>query len=238
MAADMKETALVTGASRGIGRAIADVLLESGYEVTGIGRHFQTEEKEHFHAVELDLMDDRKLHAFMDAYDSADLHVLVNCAGSAYYGMHEEIHPDQLREMIQVDLEVPMVLCGRYLRTLRKNQGTIINVASVTAVDGAPHAAAYGAVKAGLLSFDRSLMKENRKFGMKVVTLLPDLTDTALYRHADFAPKEGCVLQPEEVADAVRFILQDPNRIVEEMVIRSQYNGIERKKNRYGKGKD
>lgn len=222
----MKEKALVTGASHGIGQAIAHTLTELGYEVTGIGRHFETAEP--FETAVLDLMDQKKTDAFLNSYDSSDLKVLVNCAGSAYYGMHEEISPVKIHEMVQVDLEVPMVLCGKYLRVLRKNKGIIINVASVTAVDGAPHAAAYGAVKAGLLSFDRSLLKENRKFGMKVVTLLPDLTETQLYRHADFQPKDGCYLRPEEVAEAVKFILKDENRIVEEMVLRPQYNGIVR----------
>lgn len=229
MERDVKK-ALVTGASAGIGRAIAHVLIEEGYEVTGIGRRFEEAESRMFHPAVLDLQDEKAVRTFMHEFDEHSLQVLVNCAGSAYYGMHEEISEAMIHEMVHVDLEVPMVLCGRYIRTLRKNQGTIINVSSVTALDGAPHAAAYGAVKAGLLSFTRNIMKENRKFGMKAVSILPDLTDTDLYRNADFEPKEGCSLSSEEAAEAVRWILEDENRIVEEVVLRPQYNGITRKR--------
>lgn len=221
--------ALVTGASKGIGKAMAEVLVQEGYEVYGIGRTFEAD-THGVHPAVLDLRDEKQVNAFLASFQAGQLKVLVNCAGSAYYGMHEEIRPEQIHEMVRVDLEVPMLLCGRYLRILRRNQGIIVNVCSVTAVDGSPHAAVYGALKAGLLAFTKNIMKENRKFGMKAVAVLPDLTDTELYRHADFRPKGGCALNAQEVAECLKWILEDENRIVEEIVLRPQYNGIERMK--------
>lgn len=227
--------ALVTGASSGIGMAIARVLIDLGYDVCGIGRDFSGLDSAiassgHFRRVELDLTDEHAFHRFLHSFNPSGLSVLVNCAGSAWYGMHEEMNEKKIREMTRVDLEVPMILCSHFLREIRKNRGAVINISSVTAVDGAPHAAVYGALKSGLYSFSRSLLAENRKFGVRVISILPDMTESRLYRNADFRPKEDCALSPEQVAEAVRYALRDPKVLVDTVVLRPQYHGIERKK--------
>lgn len=93
----------------------------------------------------------------------ATVTLLVNNAGSAYYGLHEELSPKKIQEMVRTDLEVPMILSQQLLRGFKKNKGCIVNIASVTAQQSNPHGCAYGAVKAGLASFSRSLFDEARK---------------------------------------------------------------------------
>lgn len=226
--------AVVTGASSGIGKAITERLLSMGYEVYGIGRVFaeKTENKE-YHRIVCDLLDEKQLDELVRTLPVNEISLLVNNAGAAYYGMHEELNPAKIRIMTRTDLEVPMILCQKFLRALKKNRGTILNIASVTANQVNTHGATYGAAKAGLLSFGRSLFEENRKYGIRVVTLLPDMTGTNLYRNADFQPSDepGTYLLAEDIADAAAYILSCREDIViTEMTIRPQLHRIERKK--------
>lgn len=71
-----------------------------------------------------------------------------------------------------------------------KNGGYIINISSVTAKQPSPHGCAYAATKAGLASFSSSLFDEARKYGVKVTAVYPDMTETNLYRNADFTVGE------------------------------------------------
>ncbi len=134
--------ALVTGASSGIGLAITKRLLSEGYEVYGIGRDFTTarwnissgDSAVKFHPIVLDLSRPQCLADALRGYPlSHRLTLLVNCAGAAYYGPHEELSPTKIHEMVSVNLEAPLVLINLFLRTLKETNGTIVNVSSVTA---------------------------------------------------------------------------------------------------------
>lgn len=226
----LKETAIVTGASAGIGRAIAQMLVQEGYEVYGIGRIFH--EKMPFHEVKMDLLDEKELKGFLHAFDQKNLKIVVNNAGCAYYGLHEEMNDEKIREMLRLNLEVPEIITNHTIRSLRRNQGWLVNVASVSGLSSSTHAAAYGSSKAGLIHFTRTIYEENRKYGMKAVCLIPDLTDTDLYRNADFtvSGKRDECLQPEDVSESLRYVLHLPQGVtMEEIVIRPQKNRIVRK---------
>ena len=231
----MNDIALVTGASSGIGEAVAKQLLDADYEVYGIGRDFSKSTlTQHplFHPVILDLLDTKALFNAADALPKDRLKVLVNNAGCAYYGTHETLSADAVQNMIRVNLEVPVLLSGKLLRTLRDNHGTIINIASVTALETSPHGATYGACKAGLLHFSRTLFEEQRKHGLRVSVILPDMTDTALYRNADFGPdlSEGAFLSPKDTADAVMTVLAArEGTVLSEIVLQPQFHRIRRK---------
>lgn len=213
------EAAIVTGASSGIGAAISARLCKMGYEVFGIGRSFGSSFAEQFpdvadnplfHAVVCDLLDTEKMLKLVRGIAAeATVTLLVNNAGSAYYGLHEELSPKKIQEMVRTDLEVPMILSQQLLRGFKKNKGCIVNIASVTAQQSNPHGCAYGAVKAGLVSFSRSLFDEARKYGVRVATVSPDMTKTELYRNADFTVGEETesYLLPQDVAEAVAYIV-------------------------------
>ena len=170
-----KDTAIVTGASSGIGLEISKVLCRLGYEVFGIGRNFDKDKEltaESFHPILCNLLDTEKLCETIKEI-SSDHHMtmLVNNAGTAYYGLHEELNPKKIQQMVRTNLEVPMILTCLLLRELKKNKGYVINISSVTAGSSNPHGCAYGATKAGLSSFSRSLFDEARKYGVKVCLL-------------------------------------------------------------------
>lgn len=277
---DRGSSVLLTGASSGIGKSITEKLLADGFTVYGIGRDFShtawdgeafsAGEKENagreffkgnFCPVRLDLLDEEKLERqvteiIRDARKRGKpIRVLVNNAGTAWYGLHEEIKGKEIREMVRVNLEVPMILTQMFLRQFKeygremlvqgraKREGqaegpeeiwpTVINISSVTAVSYEnTHGACYGATKAGLLSFGRSIFGEARKNGVRVTTILPDMTDTNLYRDANFeADTEfASSLLPEDTADAVMYVLHQPAGVViPELMIRPQLHRIRKK---------
>ena len=161
------------------------------------------------------------------------MRILVNNAGVGYYGLHEELSPAKIKELVRTNLEVPMILSQQLLRNFKKHAGTIINISSVTAVGSNPHGCAYGATKAGLTSFSHSLFDEARKYGVKVVTIAPDMTKTDLYRNADFreGDEEESFLLPEEVADAVEFIVtRRDGMVVTDITLKPQLHRIKKKK--------
>lgn len=229
------EAAIVTGASSGIGYAVSRKLSELGYEVFGIGRDFgkaEWRDGDTVHPIVCDVLDTDKLCACVHRIASdTQVRILVNNAGVGYYGLHEELNPKKIKELVRTNLETPMILTQQLLRHLKKNKGYVINIASVTAMETNPHGCAYGATKAGLASFSRSLFEETRKYGVKVVTIFPDMTRTNLYRNADFREGEEVesYLLPEEVAEAVAFVLnQREGMAVTDISLKPQLRRIKR----------
>lgn len=230
------ETAIVTGASSGIGYAVSKKLSALGYEVFGFGRDFTKAEwkaGDNIHPIVCDVLDTDQLCACVKQIAAQhQIRILVNNAGVGYYGLHEELNPDKIKKMVRTNLEVPMILTQQLLRHLKENAGYVINISSVTAGQSNPHGCAYGATKAGLASFSHSLFDEARKYGVKVVTIFPDMTQTNLYRNADF--REGdetqSYLLPEDVAQAVEWILgQRESVIVTDITLKPQIHRIKKK---------
>lgn len=232
-----KYAAIVTGASSGIGYAVSRKLSALGYEVFGFGRDFQKAQRsaqDTIHPIVCDVQDTDRLCACVRQIAAQHpVHVLVNNAGVGYYGLHEELSPAKIKELVRTNLEAPMILTQQLLRHLKKNAGYVINISSVTAVQSNPHGCAYGATKAGLSSFSHSLFDESRKYGLKSITISPDMTQTSLYRNADF--QEGAetesYLLPEDVADAVEWVLTRREGVtVTDITLRPQIHRIRKKK--------
>lgn len=237
--------AIVTGASSGIGRAICKELCELGYEVYGIGRDFSREEdlKEEQNTcdthnlaitqIECDITNTQLLEkTIKDINKNHDVTLLVNNAGVGFYGLHEELNATKISKMVRTNFEAPMIITSLLLRDLKANHGTIINISSVTADKTNPHGCAYGATKAGLASFSRSLFEEARKYGVRVVNVEPDMTATNLYRNADFKASDDVMasLSPEEVAEVVSYILkQREGLVVTDITIRPQLHRLSKK---------
>ncbi len=207
-------TVLLTGASSGIGLAIGLRLAEEGYEVFGIGRTFADTitYPANFHKLACDITDsdalaktlqEIRIHMNQPAPD-----ILIHSAGIGLYGLQETLKPTDLQSLIRTNLEAPILITTEFLGFMKQRKsGHIIFLSSVTAKKSNTYGCAYGATKAGLLSFANSLFDEVRKNGIKITTLLPDMTQTNLYRNADFTADETACLFPEDIADTVSYIL-------------------------------
>lgn len=232
----MSKIAIVTGASSGIGLSISERLCQLGYEVYGFGRNFDKcmLDSDHFHRVVLDIRETGKLQEEIKRIrKEGEVCILVNNAGTAYYGLHEELNPSKISEMVRVNLETPMILTNLLLRDLKQNKGYIFQISSVTATQANPHGCAYGATKAGLSSFSKSLFEEQRKYGIKVVNIQPDMTDTNLYRNADFGVDEDNMahLFAEDISDVVEEVLTKRDGVViTDLTLRPQLHRIKRTK--------
>lgn len=228
--------AILTGASRGIGLALVKRLISLDYKVYGISRSFQNTAfyHENFIRLECDLQNTPELIRIIEAIEEKEpqIDLLVNNAGVGYFGPHEQLKPKDLQTMVRVNLEAPLILCRLLLRSLKKSNGTILSISSVTAKKASTHGCAYSATKAGLSHFFAGLFEEVRKTGVKVITIHPDMVKTGFYDSLDFTyeDQEDTVILEEQVADAAEYALKASTTVsVNDITLRPQKNRIKRK---------
>ncbi len=234
MAEHTGAAALVTGASSGIGLAISKMLIGRGIHVYGIGRTFkETPASPLFTPIVCDMLKTHELTEIIRKLKKeVNFSIVVHNAGVGYFGPHEELNPSKLHEMTTINLEVPMLITNLLLRDMKAVHGTFIFISSVTALKSNTHGCAYGATKAGLTSFAKSLFDEVRKYNVKVVAIHPDMTKSDFYRNANFEASDDdyASLVPEDVSDVVDAIISSRNGLViREITLTPQYHRIERK---------
>lgn len=230
------ETAIITGASSGIGLAISKEVLNLGFKVYGFGRDFSKCNLTHqnFIPIQSDLQNINLLtEKIKEINKSEKILILINNAGVGYFGPHEELNSKKIHEMVTINLEVPLILSQLLLRTLKKNNGYIINISSIEAKKSSVYGCAYGATKAALSHFSNSLFDEARKSGLKVITIHPDITQTNFYRNANFSEdysQADSFITPTQVADAVSSVLSaNNNLVITDITLRPQKSKIRRK---------
>ena len=230
-------TVLITGASSGIGLATAKHLAVEGYEVYGIGRSFDESLSypDNFHRYICDITDTEMLNKTLQTIRAAlgcpSPDVIIHSAGVGLYGLQETLNEADIRTLIRTNLEAPVLITTEFLGFMKQRKsGHILFLSSVTAKKSNTYGCAYGATKAGLLSFANSLFDEVRKNNIKVTTLLPDMTKTNLYRNADFTADDSACLFPEDIADTISYILSCGEHFtVTELTLQPQKHRIQKK---------
>jgi short-subunit dehydrogenase len=154
----MKQKAVVTGASKGIGKAIAEILITSGYEVVGTSRNPKAMNKEDVvegvKYLPLDLSDEKSVEAFIKAAGEAD--ILINNAGQSQSGAVEDVPIDRVRYLFDINVINQVRIIQGFLPGMRKKgSGTIINVTSMAAKTPMPFSTFYGSTKAAMETFTR-----------------------------------------------------------------------------------
>lgn len=205
---------LVTGASRGIGHAIAEHLLSQGASVVGIGRDFSawTEPPDDLETLVLDLASIDELPERLKAIAARfpDIDGIVCCAGAGRFGSLEEFSYPQIREMIDVNLVQHLYVARTFLPLLkRRRQGDLILLGSEAALAGGPKGAVYSAAKFALRGFAQALRRECANSHVRVSLINPGMVATDFYADLDFRPgaKQENYIRPQEVADAVALVL-------------------------------
>jgi len=226
------QVALVTGASRGIGRAVATGLAEEGMKLILLARDLvllqqvrETCEQlgSAVHIVSVDLTDTAAVELAVQQGISkfGQIDVLVNVAG-----IGRRIHSLQadwceLMEMVDVNLKSVMHLTHTVLPHLVATRGSLIFIASVSAKYVYSGGAAYCASKHGVLGYAGCIFEDVRGHGVKVSTICPGFVATGMGIEHGANPRE--VIQPSAVADAVKFVARFPSSgCPTEIILRSQ----------------
>ena len=227
------KTAIVTGSSSGIGKAIAIRLLHLGYSVIGVSRRTSDIEHQHFSQFTCNLADTKETITLGEKLKAQKgTHILVNAAGFGTFEPHEELSPKTIEEMIHVNLTAPILLSNLLLRSLKQNSGFLINITSIEATRSSKFSALYSSTKAGLRAFGNSLFEELRRSDLSVVTINPDMTDTAFFDTLKFGVSQAphSRLEGSDIADAVEQVLSMRHGVaVTELTVRSQRFGISKK---------
>jgi len=222
--------AVVTGASRGIGQAIALALADAGYTVVGTAtgdkgiNSIETTLCAKYPdaaALTLDVTSDASIDQFITELDERGLkpHVLVNNAGITRDNLLLRMKDDEWNDVIATNLTAVFKLSKRVIRSMVKARaGRIINIGSVVGASGNPGQSNYAAAKAGMIGFTKSLAGEIASRGITVNAIAPGFIDTDMTRGLAPAHREQMLAKipaarlgtPAEIAAAVVFLASDP----------------------------
>lgn len=217
-------SALVTGASRGIGRECARLLLESGAEVVMLSRDMDAMQelvalKRRCAAFKADLSNPDALQPVFGKVRERlgrAPDIIVNNAGSFTIAPLEETGDDDLRSALRVNLASPFLILKEFLGDLKKeNRGHIVTIGSVADHVAYPGNSLYAATKYGARGMHEAMREETRGTGVRTTLISPGPTDTNIWDPVDPDSKPGFtprakMLRPTDVADAVLWAVTRP----------------------------
>ena len=226
------KVAIVTGASRGIGKAIAMGLSRSGYQVVLAARNLSNLEKVSdeitnngglkpaVFSVDITRYDQLEKMVSQLHHDYRSIDVLVNNAG-IHFGGSVELPVQDFKSMLETNLTAQFMVL-QLVVPLMKQQGSgyIFNVASRSGKVGFPESGAYCASKFGMVGLNESLYRELSPLGIKVTALCPAWVDTDMAIEAGTVLEPGDMIQPVDLYETINWLLKlSPGACVKEVVI-------------------
>ena len=227
------KVAIVTGASRGIGRAISVALAQEAATIVLAARSIQklqetadqvTEAGGKADIVVTELTEEESIKNLVKTTSEkfSRLDILVNNAGVTHSAKLEETATEDWQRCMQINARAPFILCREALPLLKKAEaGYIINIASVVGVKGYPLQSAYTSSKHALRGMTISLAEELRGSNIRVHLLCPGGVDTDLVQKVRPDIKKDELMQPEEIAELVLYLVTHKgNAVIDELHIR------------------
>jgi len=227
------KVAIVTGASRGIGRAISVALAQEGATIVLAARSIQqlqitaeqvTKAGGAAHIIHVELTEEKSIRNLVQVTGEklGRLDILVNNAGVTHSAPLEQTSTEDWDRCVSVNARAPFILCREALPLLKKSPAAyIINIASVVGVKGYPLQSAYTASKHALRGMAMSLAEELRGSNIRVHVLCPGGADTDMVGRVrpDIAKDE--LIKPQEIAELVLYLVTHKgNAVVDELRIR------------------
>lgn len=210
----LKRSVLITGASSGIGRAIAKNLLRQGHTVIGLSRdcsQFKTP-LVNFHPIQIDLslleelpQKVRELETQFPALDA-----VVFSAGAGHFGSLEEFSYAQIQALMTINFTSPVFITRALLPFLkRKDRSDLIYIGSEAALKGSRKGAIYCASKFALRGFTQALREECSSGNVRLALINPGMVKTPFFDRLSFEPGDNAsnFLLPEDVAEAVSYVI-------------------------------
>lgn len=220
------QVAVVTGASRGVGEAIARSLAGQGATVVRLARTLADGEDGPYFNLTTDLTDPVLLKRAMDEIlaEFGPPHVVVNNAGGFLLRLFEETTEEDLLEQLDINLVAPFNVARALLPPMRQaGRGHLVTIGSIADHAAFPENAAYAASKFGLRGLHETLVAEYRGTGIKLTLVSPGPTDTSIWdpfdpdRRAGFTPRAK-MLKVEDVAGAVLWAVTQPAHVTIDLI--------------------
>ena len=232
------KVAIITGASRGIGRATALAFAQAGARVVLASRTQQdletvanlirTDAREAF-VVPTDVTQtqavENLVNRTLETYGQID--ILVNNAGTGAFETVADSDPETWTQVVDSNLK-STYLCSKYVlpAMLARQSGQIINVLSIAAKVAFQASSAYCAAKAGALAFTKVLAEEVRSENIRVTAVSPGSVDTPFWKEIDGHPDLNLMLKPEHVAETILFVATQPAGMVTDEIVVTPPLGI------------
>lgn len=211
------KTAIVTGASSGIGAEFSHALIDKEATVYGLARstdklqNIHDELGEGFKPVTMDITDHDAINEWVQATfsDQNEPDILINNAGMARFKDVDELELEEWESMIQTNLSGTFYMTRQIVPLMKQNKSTchIINIASIAGKIGNPQLTGYNASKFGVRGFSEALFKEVRYDGIKVTCFYPGSIATSFFGQNDMETHSN-MMQPDEVADVLINVLE------------------------------
>lgn len=213
------KTAVITGGSQGIGKAIAQRFLKEGAEVVVFGISKPDYGVKYF---QVDVSNEEQIKEAVSQLEKVD--ILVNNAGIYFHSLVEDTKKEDLDKIIDVNLKGPYLVSKHLMPLLRKSKGNIINIASSLGIIPEPESPAYCVTKAGVVMLTKCMAQEHSKEGIRVNAILPGPIDTPMLRgvfsseeemkeYAETNPSKK-IGKPEDVANVAVFLASDEAQYV------------------------
>ncbi|MEM6580642.1 MAG: SDR family oxidoreductase [Pseudomonadota bacterium] len=228
---------LITGASRGIGRAIALALADEGHNLFLLARDERaldecamaaSDKGAEVDFVAGDLADktytDRAVSRAEETFGAVD--VLINNAGTAMHQPVQALDMDKWRQIMDVNLDAAVYMSSKLVpQMVARRAGAVINISSISSRITSAGSAMYCASKHALNGFTGCLFEDVREYGIKVSTIMPGFVDTALTQGAGLVGEK--MIRAEDVAEAVRYVLSSSAACCPtEIVLRPQHSPL------------
>lgn len=234
------KTVLITGASNGFGMEFAKLFAQDGYNLILVARStdrlknlgYELQDEHQLEHVCIITSDLTRAEAAQEVYDTVkssgiEVDVLVNNAGAGLHGFFHDTDLEREQAIIQLNIGTPVALTKLFLQDMKlRNEGKILNVASVVSFMPSPLMAIYGATKAFMLSFSEALTNELQDTDITVTALCPGASNTMFFRRAGAAhtrAANGSLSEPADVArDGYNALINGEMRVVSGMMNKVQ----------------
>ncbi len=226
-----KAVAIVTGGSRGIGRAITEALLKEGWRVRFCCLSEEVEEAERELRAScgdatavtgrgVDVRNQGEVDAFVEETlrEEGRVDCLVNNAGIGIFGAVDEMTGEQWRKVIETNLSGSFYFLHAVAPAMkRQGTGWIFNISSLSGKHSAPGCGAYSASKSGLITLSEVAMFDLRPHGVRVAAILPGFVDTSFSHRGDLKDRSW-MLKPADIAATILHLLSYPPHVLPNLV--------------------
>jgi 3-oxoacyl-[acyl-carrier protein] reductase len=229
------QTVLVTGATKGIGAAIASAFENSGAsliltgtdekQIDNLNRSAQQQRKDHIRWLQADFSSANTTSSFIKTIAQiSPIHVLINNAGTNRINTIDNILEEDLDLLLSINLRAPILICNAISHTMKRmNYGRIVNIASIWSTITKPGRTVYTATKSGLAGMTKNVAIDLAPYNILVNAVSPGFTNTELTRaslsleeHENIANQVplGRFAEPEEIAKTVLFLSSNWNTYI------------------------